>query len=53
MHFRNKCTPYESRSLTGVVRETWLKGKRVYSASAGFDDQAGPVGQLLIEPRTV
>ncbi len=29
LHHRNPVTPYAGRSLTGVVRETWLRGVRV------------------------
>lgn len=52
MLFRNKCSPYEGRLLTGVVRETWLAGRRVYARDAGgFDTKRGPTGRLLLEPR--
>ncbi|KAB8336824.1 hypothetical protein FH972_021133 [Carpinus fangiana] len=53
MLFRNKCSPYEGRTLTGVVRETWLAGRRVYARDGGFDGKVGPTGRLLLEPRTV
>lgn len=59
MLFRNKCSPYQGRTLKGVVRETWVGGKKVFvrdggegGRSEGFDEKAGPSGRLLIEPRT-
>jgi len=51
MLFRNKVSPYENKTLKGVVRETWLRGQRVFERSAGFADKAGPQGRLLLEPR--
>lgn len=46
MHFKNKLTPYEGKQLHGRVCETWLRGRRIYSAATGFDK--GPAGQLLL-----
>ena len=51
MHFRNKITPYENKSLQGVVCETWLRGTKIYSKDAGFDEALGPIGNLLLEKR--
>jgi allantoinase len=51
MLFRNKCSPYENKTLRGVVRETWLRGKRVFTRENGFSNKAGPSGKLLLEPR--
>ncbi|OJD20378.1 allantoinase [Blastomyces percursus] len=50
MLFRNKCSPYQGRKLKGVVRETWLRGQRVYTRDGGFVETK-PVGKLLLEPR--
>ncbi|KZF21794.1 allantoinase [Xylona heveae TC161] len=52
MLFRNKCSPYEGRELKGVVRETYLRGQRIFSRADGFTKKSGPQGQLLLEPRT-
>lgn len=52
MLFRNKCSPYEGRVLKGVVKETWLRGRRVHSREGGFDEEKGPTGELLLERRT-
>lgn len=51
MLFRNKCSPYEGKVLKGVVRETWLRGRKVYGRESGFGEKGGPKGQLLLEPR--
>jgi allantoinase len=51
MLFRNKCSPYQNRTLKGVVKETWLRGRKVFNRSEGFSEKAGPAGTLLLEPR--
>ncbi|KAF2670988.1 putative allantoinase Dal1 [Microthyrium microscopicum] len=51
MLFRNKCSPYEGKTMKGVVRETWLRGRRVFTREDGFMEKSGPSGQLLLEPR--
>jgi allantoinase len=53
MLFRNKCSPYENKTLKGVVRETWVRGKKVFTRANGFSEKAGPAGKLLLEPRKV
>ena len=35
LHHRHPVTPYEGRTLTGVVRATWLRGAPVGAAPAG------------------
>jgi allantoinase len=50
MLFRNKCSPYEGRNLKGVVRETWLRGRKVFARGEGFGDRK-PEGKLLLDPR--
>ncbi|EFW16643.1 hypothetical protein D8B26_001364 [Coccidioides posadasii str. Silveira] len=47
MLFRNKCSPYQGKRLRGVVRETWLRGQRVFSRDEGFGD-GKPQGKLLL-----
>jgi allantoinase len=51
MLFRNKCSPYEGKTMTGVVRETYLRGRKIFTRETGFVNKAGPTGQLLLEPR--
>lgn len=55
MLFRNKVTPYQGKSLRGVVRETYLRGASVYEReSGGFSGPRNkPTGNLLLEKRTV
>jgi allantoinase len=38
LHHRHPVTPYAGRTLTGVVRRTWLRGQ---------DAGAAPAGRLL------
>ncbi|MCC6876337.1 MAG: allantoinase AllB [Sandaracinaceae bacterium] len=33
LRFRHKVSPYLGRALTGVVRETWLRGRRVFDGN--------------------
>ncbi|KAK5016051.1 hypothetical protein BJ546DRAFT_952665 [Cryomyces antarcticus] len=51
MLFRNKCSPYENKTLKGVVRETWLRGKKIHTRECGFVEKSQPSGKLLLEPR--
>ena len=51
MLFRNKVSPYQDKTLRGVVRETWLRGQRIFSREQGFTSKDGPSGKLLLEPR--
>ena len=37
--------------MTGVVRETYLRGQKIFSRDVGFVGKGGPSGQLLLEPR--
>ncbi|KAF4554572.1 Allantoinase-like protein [Elsinoe fawcettii] len=50
MLFKNKCSAYQGKRLQGVVRETWLRGKKVYSSEKGFESEE-PTGVLLLEER--
>ena len=40
LRHRNPITPYAGRTLTGVVRSTWLRGQRILA-------QGEPCGQLI------
>jgi len=51
MLFRNKCSPYQGKTMKGVVKETWLRGRRIHTRESGFMEKVGPQGQLLLEPR--
>jgi allantoinase len=41
VHHRNKLTPYEGRTLRGVVRATYLRGERVYDGTSFTTSPAG------------
>lgn len=45
LHFRHKLSPYLGAKLHGRVRETWIRGERVYSAD-GFAGR--PRGKELV-----
>ncbi len=45
LFFRHRVSPYLHQDLVGVVRETWLRGQRVFD---GTRHLAGPVGAPLL-----
>jgi allantoinase len=45
LFFRHPVTPYAGRRLFGTVRETWLRGQRVFD---GATHPAGPIGTPLL-----
>ncbi|KAF4634036.1 hypothetical protein G7Y89_g4070 [Cudoniella acicularis] len=48
--FRNKVTPYEGKTLKGVVKETYLRGQKIFaSESGGIDESQVPMGKLLLD----
>ncbi|MGQ0714260.1 MAG: allantoinase AllB [Gemmatimonadaceae bacterium] len=49
LEHRHKLTPYDGMRLRGVVRETWLRGDRVFDRG---DFPAPPRGELLHATRT-
>lgn len=49
LHHRHKLTPYEGRALRGAVRQTWLRGTKVYDAGGFFEP---PTGELLWRSHT-
>lgn len=51
MLFRNKCSPYQGKTLKGVVKETWVRGQKVFGRDEGFGSRECPVGKLLLDPR--
>ncbi|KAI1082154.1 allantoinase [Whalleya microplaca] len=55
MHWKNRCSPWEGHRFTGRVRETWVRGRKVFEyggADGGFVGGA-PVGEAIVEKRTV
>ena len=55
MRWKNRCSPWEGRGFQGRVRETWLRGRKVFELGAGKNgfvvDQ--PFGESITEKRTV
>lgn len=53
MLFRNKCSPYQGKTMKGMVKETWLRGQPVFVRNGANDGFVGLKcsGQLLLEPR--
>lgn len=55
MLFRNKVSPYQGRTMRGMVMETWVRGLKVFERgreNGGFVGKGGvPVGKLLLEKR--
>ncbi len=45
LHHRHKLTPYEGRTLCGVVERTFLRGRKVYDRGELIN---GPQGRLLL-----
>ncbi|RDL33871.1 Metallo-dependent hydrolase [Venustampulla echinocandica] len=56
MLFRNKVSPYQGRKMTGVVKETWVRGLKVFErngVNGGFVGKEGkPIGELVLEKRS-
>ncbi|KAI5364217.1 Putative dihydroorotase, metal-dependent hydrolase, composite domain superfamily, allantoinase [Septoria linicola] len=52
MLFRNKCSPYEGKTLRGFAKTTYLRGRRIHTREGGFSKSSKPAGELLLEPRT-
>jgi allantoinase len=44
---RHHLTPYEGRRLSGIVRRTYLRGQKIYTAGQPF---GSPSGELLVRP---
>jgi len=46
LQHRHPVTPYAGRTLTGRIRQTWLRGIPLLDADSGTPD-GEPVGRLL------
>ena len=58
MRWKNRCSPWEGHEFVGRVRETWLRGRKVFelgadkSQSDGFGFVCGePLGESITEKR--
>jgi hypothetical protein len=45
-------TPYEGCKLSGVVHQTWLRGRKIWDVEHG-GHQGAPTGLMLLEERQV
>ncbi|KAF7562071.1 hypothetical protein G7046_g2064 [Stylonectria norvegica] len=54
MRWKNRCSPWEGHEFTGRVRETWLRGKKIFELGTGVGGfvTGKPVGQPITERRT-
>ena len=46
LHHRHKITPYQGEMLTGVVQETFLRGRKIYDGGHFAD---APLGHMLLK----
>jgi allantoinase len=53
LYHRHALTPYEGRTLRGVVRTTFVRGRRVFERGAVETFPGAPSGVLLSAPRGV
>ncbi|TDZ14012.1 Allantoinase [Colletotrichum spinosum] len=54
MRWKNKCSPWEGHEFAGRVKETWVRGQKVWEhggINGGFVG-AAPVGEAITEKRT-
>lgn len=54
MRWKNRCSPWEGHQFTGRVKETWLRGTKIFEHGAGKDGLVTdkPVGLPITEKRT-
>ena len=50
MLWRNKVSAYAGKRMKGCVKETWVRGRKVYERGRGFVESK-PGGKLLLEKR--
>lgn len=55
MHWKNRCSPWEGKAFVGRVRETWVRGNKVFAVGGENLGFVGgkPVGEAITEKRTV
>lgn len=56
MLFRNKCSPYQGKTMSGMVKKTILRGQLIFDREGVTEGHGGFVrkaceGKLLLEPR--
>lgn len=54
MRWKNRCSPWQGHEFTGRVKETWLRGQKVFEhgGSNGGFVQEKPIGESITEKRT-
>ena len=50
MMWKNKCSPWDGREFVGRVKETWVRGRRVFALDEG-GVLGGAVGEPILEKR--
>lgn len=55
MKWKNKCSPWEGHQFKGRVKETWLRGKKVYQLGGGNGGfvSVKPIGEAITERRVL
>ncbi|GAB0137801.1 hypothetical protein EsDP_00006054 [Epichloe bromicola] len=55
MRWKNKCSPWEGHEFTGRIKETWLRGRKIFELGAqnGGFAEGKPFGESITEKRTV
>ncbi|KAH6689741.1 allantoinase [Plectosphaerella plurivora] len=54
MRWKNRCSPWEGHEFLGRVRETWLRGRKIfeYGGVGGGFVSGKPAGEAITEKRT-
>ena len=54
MRWKNRCSPWEGHEFIGRVRETWVRGQKVFEFGSKGDGFVGalPTGESITEKRT-
>ncbi|OIW26870.1 allantoinase [Coniochaeta ligniaria NRRL 30616] len=55
MRWKNRVSPWEGRRFVGRVRETWVRGRKVFAFGEGERGfvEGKPVGEVIVERRVV
>lgn len=54
MRWKNRCSPWEGHEFLGRVRETWVRGVKVFELGRGDGfGIVGPVGESITEKRVI
>lgn len=55
MHWKNKCSPWEGKKFAGRVRETWVRGRKVFEFGGEYGGfvTGKALGEAITDKRTV